>query len=85
MALFGLLIFFSITRITLNHREWVSSQPAAISEYKLPKELVELIDHNPELPLKVIQAYLEQTTGLSQPRNIPKIMSLKLNIKRVIY
>lgn len=69
-ALFSLLLFFCITGITLNHPDWTGSKPVDIKTVELPSTLVDQMSSETELPIKAIQMFVEQSTGLTSPRNI---------------
>lgn len=69
-ALFSLLIFFSVTGITLNHASWFASEPATITELKLPAPLIHSLENAAEIPLNAIQQFIEDHTGLSKPKSI---------------
>jgi len=69
-ALFSLLVFFCVSGITLNHASWASSNPATITELTLPNEIIDTISLQTEFPLKAIQQFVEQQTGLTDPKSI---------------
>jgi hypothetical protein len=69
-ALFSLLVFFCVSGITLNHASWASSSPATITELTLPNEIIDTISLQTEFPLKAIQQFVEQQTGLTDPKSI---------------
>ena len=68
-ALFSLLLFFCITGVTLNHPDWVSAQPAQLATLELP-QMYSTVPIAQEFPLKQLQHYIEQQTGLANPRSI---------------
>jgi len=78
-ALFSLLLFFCITGITLNHQEWTDSSAEKISSFNLPKQLAE--EKDGEYPVKKIQAYVEQVTGLASPRSV----DIAIEISEITY
>lgn len=69
-ALFSLLVFFCFTGITLNHPSWGASSNNHVEQLTFPAILIEEIAQNEELPIKAIQQYIEQHTGLEKPRSI---------------
>lgn len=71
MALLTLLLFFSVTGITLNHPEWFAQHSPQVNEgeWNISPELLE----NPPLtPLQLVkvQAELEQLTGKNLSQSI---------------
>jgi len=79
-ALFSLLLFFCVTGITLNHPDWASSRSTDSKSITLPSTLSQTINSE-EYPLKKIQAFVEEQTGLAEPRSI----DLALDIGEITY
>ncbi len=69
-ALFTLLVFFSITGITLNNPDWFKSSDMH-KDYtlELPEDIKKIItDESPEID--TLKTHIQQTTGLIKPRSI---------------
>ncbi len=70
-ALFSLLLFFSITGITLNHAEWAGTgSPVIESELKLAPALLARLQQQDTAAIADLQSWLESNTGLAQPRSL---------------
>jgi len=79
-ALFSLLLFFCVTGITLNHPDWASGSTTNDHSIALPTVLSQT-SANEEIPLKKIQRFVEEQTGLTQPRSV----DLALDIGEITY
>lgn len=70
-TLFSLLIFFSITGITLNHADWTGTgSPAIETELTLAPTLLARLQQQDTAAIADLQAWLEHNTGLVQPRSL---------------
>lgn len=67
-ALFSLLLFFSVTGITLNHANWTAKSQILSQSIALPKKVTTQI--NGEYQINAITQFIEQKTGLTNPRNV---------------
>jgi len=67
-ALFGLLLFFCLTGITLNHPGWAGKALTETRSFSLPEQLLSKQDD--DYQVKRIQAYIEEKTGLASPRSV---------------
>lgn len=69
--LFSLLMFFSITGITLNHLEWLPKDSAAkAQEITLPESMAASLAKQPESQLAAVEEYLVKHYGLPKARSI---------------
>lgn len=75
-ALFGLLLFFCITGITLNHPNWGKSNVSNVYTIELPEQFASIDDGDKEYPLKKLQYFIEEKTGLSSPRSIDVMLEV---------
>lgn len=76
-ALFSLLIVFCFTGILLNHPGWLSGKTeAGEKNISLPANLVESLAANDTPPVEEIRRYIEQETGLREPRKIDMDLEL---------
>ena len=79
MALLTLLLFFSVTGITLNHPEWFSSHQAQVLESELTintiADLVLDIDKVTSEQQQVITREIEQAFAISLHNIEPELMS----------
>ncbi|MCM2679408.1 PepSY-associated TM helix domain-containing protein [Echinimonas agarilytica] len=66
--LLGLLVFFSITGLTLNHVSWLPSPNVNLSQ--LPWPDAQVVPETDDIPVKKFQSYIEQRTGLVAPRSV---------------
>lgn len=82
MALLTLLLFFSVTGITLNHPEWFSSHQAQVLESELTidtiADLVLDIDKVTSEQQQVITREIEQAFAISLHKIEPELMSGEL-------
>lgn len=74
-ALFALLIFFCVTGITLNHLAWFDDKGAQkTSNVNLPPQLLQTLERsfqaNAQWPLKSLQQFVSDTTGLQKADKI---------------
>jgi len=69
-ALFGLLLFFCITGITLNHPQWTGKSQQKVHHFELPSQLATSQD------ITKIQHFVEQQTGFIAPRNIDAALDI---------
>ncbi|MDJ0837633.1 MAG: PepSY-associated TM helix domain-containing protein [Acidobacteriota bacterium] len=70
-ALLGLLIFFSITGLLLNHLSWFEHEgDYGETSTPLPPDLLASLREAEEPQLKKLEAYIEQSLGLQQPRKV---------------
>lgn len=72
-ALFALLIFFCFTGITLNHPEWTGESVSSHEQLPLPSFLIKQANNSAEIPIKAVQAYIEELLNVSSPKNIDVI------------
>ncbi|MEZ9237546.1 MULTISPECIES: PepSY-associated TM helix domain-containing protein [Shewanella] len=72
-TLFSLLVFFSLTGITLNHPSWTAQATSEIQSLPLP---VQFAQFEGEYPLNALQAYIEQKTALASPRSIDVLVDM---------
>ena len=68
MALLALLLFFSLTGLTLNHPEWSGKQTSQSKHLVLPEELSKRLEQDFTANLGLLQSFVETATNLSQPR-----------------
>lgn len=82
MALLTLLLFFSVTGITLNHPEWFSSHQAQVLESELTIDTIaELALSNDQITSEqqqVITSEIEQAFAVSLQNTKPELMSGEL-------
>jgi len=82
MALLTLLLFFSVTGITLNHPEWFSSHQAQVIEKEVTIERISDLtiaaDNINEQQLRIITSEIEQKLSVSLQKIEPEIMSGEL-------
>ena len=69
-VLFGLLVFFCLTGITLNHPQWAGKQQVQVENFRIPDDVISKIRAKPQFPLPVWQDYVAQAFGLSNPRSV---------------
>ena len=70
-ALFALLIFFCLTGITLNHPDWFEGQGQhQIKVLAISPDLSDLLMQAEPPSVPVLEAYIQETTGLEHPRSI---------------
>ncbi len=69
-ALFSLLIFFSLTGISLNHHDWFEMDGAEQNySLELPEKISQLLTIEPP-SIDTLKNHVQQQTGLSNPRSI---------------
>ena len=75
-ALFSLLIFFSLTGITLNHPDWfVGDGTQGTSSIPLPESILQTLgDESPQVT--ELKSFIYQHTGLTEPRSIDMDLQL---------
>lgn len=78
-ALFSLLLFFSITGITLNHANWTAKSQTYSQNIMLPKQIS--TQKNGEYQVNAIAQFIEHETGLTNPSNV----DLALDIGEITY
>lgn len=82
MALLTLLLFFSVTGITLNHPEWFSSHQAQVIEKEVTIERISDLtiatDNINEQQQRIITSEIEQKFSVSLLKIEPEIMSGEL-------
>ncbi|WP_445777168.1 PepSY-associated TM helix domain-containing protein [Shewanella sp.] len=72
-TLFSLLVFFSLTGITLNHPTWTAKAQNNTHTLSLPETFMH---YEGEYPLKALQLYIEQATSLASPRSIDVMVDM---------
>jgi hypothetical protein len=82
MALLTLLLFFSVTGITLNHPEWFSSHQAQVIEKEVTIERISDLtiatDNINEQQQRIITSEIEQKFSVSLLKIEPEVMSGEL-------
>lgn len=82
MALLTLLLFFSVTGITLNHPEWFSSHQAQVIEQELTIELIGNLSINNDVVTnaqqQTITTEIEKAFSISLLKVKPELMSGEL-------
>lgn len=82
MALLTLLLFFSVTGITLNHPEWFSSHQAQVLESELTIDTIAKLalsnDQTTSEQQQVITSEVEQAFAVSLHNTKPELMSGEL-------
>lgn len=82
MALLTLLLFFSVTGITLNHPEWFSSHQAQVIEKELTIERIADLaitnDNIDNVQQQIITREIEIAFAISLLKNKPELMSGEL-------
>jgi len=70
-ALFAMLIFFSITGITLNHADWIDDDSVVMEQsLTLNSELIDDLSRDRVSALVALQDWLENETHLKNPRSL---------------
>lgn len=70
-AFFGLLIFFCLTGIILNHPEWeIGERQDGVETHELSGQLANRLRENPSANLEPLQAHLGKTLGIFNPKEI---------------
>lgn len=70
-ALFSLLVFFSLTGLTLNHAQFFTGDASEdVAQFSLPEELSDGLRNQRPAPVDELQTYVELITGLNDLRSM---------------